>query len=92
MARVAAALGQRTAAPRLALYELAERLGAPLALADIGIDADDLSEAAELRAGGGRRGSSPRTADLARPRAICSTMPTPGCARDDRTDRREPNA
>jgi len=47
MARLVDALGS-DGSPALALYELAERLQTPLALADIGFDGDDLPEAAEL--------------------------------------------
>ncbi|ATE61656.1 maleylacetate reductase [Thauera sinica] len=46
MARVSAALGGAEAAS--GIYDLAERLGAPMALADIGMPADGLARAAEL--------------------------------------------
>jgi alcohol dehydrogenase class IV len=46
MARIDRALGG--ADPAAGLYDLAERLGAPLALADIGMPADGLARAADL--------------------------------------------
>jgi alcohol dehydrogenase class IV len=68
MARVAAALGSEGSAAR-ALYELAEGLDAPLALADIGLDAGDLPEAAELVLAG-VASVTPRPSDLATVREL----------------------
>ena len=82
MARVAAALGSEGSAA-LALYELAERLDAPLALADIGLDGDDLPEAAELVLEG-VAAVSPRPADLASARELLDNAYAgmrPGAAR-----------
>ncbi len=46
MARIARALGCQAAAP--GLFDLAERLGAPLSLAELGLKSDELDHAAEL--------------------------------------------
>ena len=82
MARVAAALSSDGSAA-LALYELAERLDAPLALADIGLDGDDLPEAAELVLEG-VAAVAPRPADLASVRELLDNAYAgmrPGAAR-----------
>ncbi len=83
MQRIARALGSQDAA--LGVYELAKRCGAPLALKDIGMSAEDVSKAADIAS------SNPywNPREIEAGRSACASA---GCLRWRRTARRNNNS